>query len=175
MRGLSYIDSTSALKREPWKRNKLLHPFALFVSIVEPLRNWSDLNTLSIVETRGGETLPPCARFAPAVIPEERNSRTGVMIRYVHDPNRSWFLFRASYGRENIAFNYLVGDDTYAYVGKCYVRKFINSEGWQGVTGNRGRLFPDNGRADFDGLRTYGVHKKVRNDGYYLILSCINK
>ena len=76
------------------------------------------MNTLSNVETRGGETLPPCARFAPAVIPEARSSKTGVSVRYVHDPNKSWFVFRASYGRENIAFNYLVEDGTYAYVAK---------------------------------------------------------
>ena len=82
--------------------------------------------TLSNVETRRDENNSLCTRLTPDVIPEATSSKTGVSVRYVHDPNKRWFVFRASYGRENIAFDYLVEDGTYAYVAKRYVRKFIN-------------------------------------------------
>lgn len=82
--------------------------------------------TLSNVKTRRDETNSPCIRLTPVVLPEARSSKTGVSVRYAHDPNKSWYVFRASYGREDAAFDFLVEDGTYAYVAKRRVRKYIN-------------------------------------------------
>ncbi len=37
-------------------------------------------------------------------------------------------MFRASYGREYKAFDYIVEDGTFAYIAKRYVRKSINGK-----------------------------------------------
>lgn len=84
------------------------------------------MSTLSNVATRGGEEKPPSVRFAPDTIPEARSSQTGASVRYVPDVNKSWFVFRASYGREDKASDYLVADGTFVYVAKKYVRKSVN-------------------------------------------------
>ena len=52
------------------------------------------------METRRGEANPPSVRFAPDIIPDAHSSKTGVSVRYVPDKNKSWYVFRASYGRE---------------------------------------------------------------------------
>ncbi len=88
----------------------------------------SDMSTLSNVETRRGEAKPPSVRFAPDTIPEARSSKTGVSVRYVPDNNKKWYVFRASYGREDKAFDYIVEDGTFGYIAKRYVRK-INKKG----------------------------------------------
>ena len=81
------------------------------------------MSTLSNVATRGGESFPPSIRFVPDTIPEAKSSKTGVSVEYIHDPNKRWFVFRASYGREDKALDYLVEDGTYAYIAKRYVQK----------------------------------------------------
>lgn len=35
--------------------------------------------------------------------PEETNTETGVSVRYIQNPNRQWFVFRVTYGREQKA------------------------------------------------------------------------
>ena len=85
--------------------------------------------TLSNVKTRRGETKPPSVRLAPDAYPEAKSSKTGVSVRYVHDPNKSWYVFRASYGREDKASDYLINNGTYTYIAKKYVERY-----------NRGKL-----------------------------------
>ena len=47
---------------------------------------------------------------------------------YAPDPEKRWFVFRASYGREDKAFDFLVGDGTYCYIAKRYVEKFVRGK-----------------------------------------------
>ena len=86
------------------------------------------MSTLSNVETRRGEAKPPSVRVAPETIPEAKSAQTGVSVRYVPTPDKSWFVFRASYGREDKASDYIVEDGTYVYVVKRYARKSVNGK-----------------------------------------------
>ena len=86
------------------------------------------MSTLSNVETRRGEAIPPSVRLAADTIPEAQSSKTGVSVRYVPTPDKSWYVFRASYGREDKAADYIAADGTYAYVAKRIARKSVNGE-----------------------------------------------
>ena len=86
------------------------------------------MSTLSNVETRRGEAKPPSVRVAPDTIPEARSSQTGVSVRYVPTPGMSWYVFRASYGREDKASDYIVEDGTFVYIAKRYARKTVNGK-----------------------------------------------
>ena len=110
-------------------------------AIAQPMKckKRSDMSTLSNVETGRGQANPPSVRvlrsieategrLAPDTIPEAKSSQTGVSVRYVPAPNKKWYVFRASYGREDKAFDYIVADGTYAYIAKRYTRKFVNGK-----------------------------------------------
>lgn len=86
----------------------------------------SDMSTLSNVETGRGQANPPSVRVAPDTIPEAKSSQTGVSVRYVPTPDKHWFVFRASYGREDRAKDYIVADGTFVYIAKRYARKTVN-------------------------------------------------
>ena len=86
------------------------------------------MSTLSNVETGRGQAKPPGFRVAPETIPEAKSSQTGVSVRYVPAPDKSWYVFRASYGREDRASDFIVEDGTYVYVAKRYVRKSVNGK-----------------------------------------------
>ena len=83
------------------------------------------MSTLSNVTTRGGEANPPSVRLAPETIPDARSSRTGVSVRYVPTQGYKWYVFRASYGREDKASDCIVEDGNYTYIAKRYVRKSV--------------------------------------------------
>lgn len=83
------------------------------------------MNTLSNVNTRGGESNPPSVRPAPDAFPEAISSKSGVSVKYVETPGYHWYVFRASYRREDVASDYLVDDGTYTYIAKKYVEKII--------------------------------------------------
>ena len=91
-------------------------------------RKRSDMNTLSNVKTRRGETIPPSVRFTPDAFPEAKSSKTGVSVRYALSSEKKWFVFRASYGREDKASDYLVEDGTYTYIAKKYVEKYVQGK-----------------------------------------------
>ena len=80
------------------------------------------------METRRGETDPPSVRIAPETIPEAKSSTTGVSVKYVPDDSKKWHVFRASYGREDKAFDFLVNDGTFVYIAKRFARKQINGK-----------------------------------------------
>jgi len=86
------------------------------------------MSTLSNVATRRGELYPPSVRFAPDAFPEAKSSKTGVSVRYVPAPDKHWFVFRVSYGREDKALDYLVEDGTYTYIAKKIVEKYIRGK-----------------------------------------------
>ncbi len=84
--------------------------------------------TLSNVKTRRGETIPPSVRIASDAFPEAKSLQTGVSVRYEHDITKQWFVFRASYGREDKASDFIVNDHTYVYVPKRMARKLVNGK-----------------------------------------------
>ena len=86
------------------------------------------MSTLSNVETGRGQAKPPSVRVAPDTIPEARSSQTGVSVKYVPTPGLSWYVFRASYGREDKASDYIVEDGTFVYIAKRYARKSVNGK-----------------------------------------------
>ena len=86
------------------------------------------MSTLSNVTTRRGESNPPSIGFAPDAIPEAKSSQTGLSVRYVPTPGKSWYVFRASYGREDKASDYIVEDGTFVYIAKRYARKTVNGK-----------------------------------------------
>lgn len=113
-----YVEWTTAIPR-------------FFVSSIEPkttAHKRSDMSTLSNVETGRGQAKPPSVRVAPETIPEAKSSQTGVSVRYVPVPDKSWYVFRASYGREDKASDYIVEDGTYVYIAKRYARKSVNGK-----------------------------------------------
>ena len=87
----------------------------------------SVMSRLSNVETRRGEEKPPSVRLTTDTIPEAHSSKTGVSVRYVPDPTKNWYVFRASYGREDKAADYIINEGTYAYVAKRYANKSVNN------------------------------------------------
>ena len=84
--------------------------------------------TLSNVTTRRGESNPPSMRFTPDAFPEAKCSKTGVSVRYAPDPDKHWYVFRISYGREDKASDYLVEDGTYTYIAKKIVEKYVGGK-----------------------------------------------
>jgi transcription antitermination factor NusG len=86
------------------------------------------MSTLSNVTSRRGETNPLSVRFTPDAFPEAKSSQTGVSVRFVPEPNKKWYVFRVSYGRENKAADYLVEDGTYTYVAKKIVEKYVGGK-----------------------------------------------
>lgn len=61
----------------------------------------------------------------PDAIPEVKSSKTGLSVSYVPDPDKRWYVFRASYGRVDKAADLLTDDGTYTYVARHYVWKYM--------------------------------------------------
>lgn len=103
--------------------------FALSLGIILYICNdYRIMSTLSNVTTRRDEVKSPSISFASDTIPEAKSSKTGVSVNYVPDGNKRWYVFRASYGREDKAADYIVEDGTYVYVAKRYTRKVIGGD-----------------------------------------------
>ena len=58
-----------------------------------------------------------------SIIPKATNKQTGVSVEYVPDPNKDWYVLRASYGRERRAYEYMIEDGTYSYLPTHLVYK----------------------------------------------------
>ena len=58
-----------------------------------------------------------------STIPKATSSQTGVSVEYAHDPNKNWYVVRASYGRERRAYDYMVEDGTFTYLPRHIVYK----------------------------------------------------
>ena len=71
------------------------------------------------------ESNPPSIGLTPDAYPEAKSSQTGVAVRYVAEPDKKWFVFRVSYGREDKASDYLVEDGTYTYIAKKIAEKIV--------------------------------------------------
>lgn len=88
----------------------------------------SDVLTLSNVNNQRGETVPPSIGLAPDVFPEAVSSKTGVSVKYASLPMGQWYVFRASYGRVDMASDYLVENGTYTYVARKYVERYVKGK-----------------------------------------------
>ena len=86
------------------------------------------MSTLSNVTTRRDESEPPSIRFTPDDFPEAKSSKTGVSVRYAPAPDKRWYVFRVSYGREDKASDFLVDDGTYTYIAKKIVEKYVGGK-----------------------------------------------
>lgn len=84
--------------------------------------------TLSNVKTSGEGAESPSIEFAFSAIPEAKSSDSGVSVRYAHDFGKQWYVFRASYGREDKALNYIINDGTFGYVAKRVRYKIVNGK-----------------------------------------------
>ena len=62
------------------------------------------------------------------VFPIAKSTHNGVSVEYVHHPSRQWYVFRASYGREKRAYDFLVNDGAYAYFAQRYVEKVVQGK-----------------------------------------------
>ncbi len=86
------------------------------------------MDTLSNVKNGRVEEVPQGVRLAPDTFPEAKNVAEGVSVRYAPDGNKRWYVFRASYGREDQASDFIVKDGTYVYVAKHRVLKDVNGK-----------------------------------------------
>lgn len=82
------------------------------------------MSTLSNVETHQD----PRIRLTLDAIPEAKSIKTGVSVRYVPASDKQWFVFRASYGREDQAAEQIVDDGTFVYIAKRWIRKTVNGK-----------------------------------------------
>ena len=86
------------------------------------------MNTLSNVVTPEVEANTSCIGAVPDAIPKAENIQNGVSVEYVHDPEKQWYVFRASYGREDKASDYLVADGTYTYIAKRETFRYVKGK-----------------------------------------------
>ena len=86
------------------------------------------MSTLSNVNIRRDENNSPCTKLALDAFPEAISSQTGVSVKYVPSSGKKWFVFRASYGREDKASDILVENGTYTYVAKRVVDKQVDGK-----------------------------------------------
>ena len=61
-------------------------------------------------------------------LPEAKSQTTGATVRYEPDPEKRWYVFRASYGRVDKAADLLTADDTYTYIAKRYAWKYLRGK-----------------------------------------------
>ena len=86
------------------------------------------MTTLSKVNTRRGGNNPPHAGFASGISPEAESSQTGVSVRFAFDENKHWFVLRATYGRAAKAYDFIIKDNTEAYMPFRHIRKPVDGK-----------------------------------------------
>lgn len=86
------------------------------------------MNTLSNVNTRRGGTHSSHAGVTSNVSSEAQSLQTGVSVRYAEDPNKQWFVLRATYSRESKAYEFITKDQTEAFLPLHYVHKLIDGK-----------------------------------------------
>lgn len=92
------------------------------------LLNSSDVHTLSNVKTHEDEVKSVSVGLSPDAFPEAKSSKTGVSVSYTPSADKRWYVFRASYHREDRASDYMVEDGTYTYIAKKLVEKYVRGK-----------------------------------------------
>lgn len=67
------------------------------------------MSTLSNVIQENGRNDSPYISFTASVSP--KNTTDGVSVEYAPDPNKEWYVMRATYHREKKAYDYLIAKD----------------------------------------------------------------
>lgn len=76
------------------------------------------MGALTNVTFPGEEAVSPCASVITDSIPEAKSVRTGESVEYVKSPDKQWYVLRTSYGREDLAADYLIRHGDYVYVAR---------------------------------------------------------
>lgn len=84
-------------------------------------------NMEEVIKVMSAHTSPD-GKLTPDDFPAAKNSITGVSVRYAPDPDKHWYVFRVSYGREDKASNFMVDDGTYTYIAKKIVEKYVGGK-----------------------------------------------
>lgn len=58
----------------------------------------------------------PSSGVIPITLPESSSAENGVSIEYAKDPNKQWYVLRATYGRERKAYNHIIAHGSIAYL-----------------------------------------------------------
>ncbi len=95
----------------------------LFIFYRGPIITLSNVNPLPDATTSA-----PSIESVSNVFPIARSTHNGVSVEYAHHPSRQWYVFRASYGREKQAHDFLVEDGAYAYFAQRYVEKIVQGK-----------------------------------------------
>jgi transcription antitermination factor NusG len=82
------------------------------------------MNTLSNVQTLSGDISPNDVGFASSVLPQSQKMLKGVSVRYAPHPDKQWYVLRATYNREDKAYDYFIKNNTDAYLPMHYVLKY---------------------------------------------------
>lgn len=86
------------------------------------------MSTLPNVNNRRGGTDTSHVGLTSNVSPKAQCSHTRVSVRYAQDPNKQWFVLRATYGRESKAYDFIVKDKVGVFFPTHYVQKIINGK-----------------------------------------------
>ncbi len=86
------------------------------------------MNTLSNVKNQRGESMPHSILLNHDAYPEAKGTEKGESVKYIPDPSKQWYVFRATRGREDKASDYLVHDGTYTYIAKKYAEKTVGGK-----------------------------------------------
>ena len=86
------------------------------------------MKTLSNVLNTIEGTEPQRTEFTFDALPDAKSAKTGVSVEYAYDEGKKWFVFRASYGRVDRAFDLMIKDGTYTYIAKRYVLKLYHGK-----------------------------------------------
>jgi transcription antitermination factor NusG len=84
-------------------------------------------NMEEVIKVMSAHTSPD-GKLTPDDFPAAKNSITGVSVRYAPDPDKHWYVFRVSYGREDKASDFMVDDGTYTYIAKKIVEKYVGGK-----------------------------------------------
>ena len=85
------------------------------------------MNTLSnVCPSEGGLKPSDVEPYTQHSSPKLRVS--GVTLKYAPHPNKSWYVLRATYGREKKVYDYVIRDGTEAYLPLHYVKKVKNGK-----------------------------------------------
>lgn len=87
------------------------------------------MNTLSNVnKKREDEATSQDVGFASKVPLKKPNTSGEASVKYVPDVNKKWFVLRVTYGRECKAYDFMMKDNTEAYLPMRYVQKLCNGK-----------------------------------------------
>lgn len=86
------------------------------------------MSTLSNVKSRRGGNNPPTLDLSPTSSPEMKTKQKGVSVEYVEEPNKKWFVLRATYNRVQQAYEFIIREHECAYLPMRYAEKVIKGK-----------------------------------------------